>query len=136
MNDEFVPYDLAKELKELGFNRPTMAYYDTEDGKLKPIPMKQEINSFESSDNSLMVAAPLYQQVFKWFREKYNMLITIENGINGYYCYFRHRELGKLPFEEFWINTQDYPIKTYHEAELISIKHLIDTIKINQDTSK
>jgi hypothetical protein len=49
MNKEFIPYEQALELKELGFDEPCIAIW------IDTIPL------------------PLYQQVFRWFREKYDL---------------------------------------------------------------
>lgn len=70
MNKEFVPYELALKLKQLGFDEPCIAthgylelYINTDDGHIK---------------------APLYQQAFRWFREKYKLSGLIEIGTHKY----------------------------------------------------
>lgn len=78
MKNLFVPYDLSLSLKGKEFDEACIAYYDIEENnKLKPIPMGEEINSFHSNSNKLMVAAPTYQQVVDWFRNKHKTDITI-----------------------------------------------------------
>jgi hypothetical protein len=59
MNKEFVPYEIALALKELGFNEPCFGWYG-------PTGI---FNDWESTDT----IAPLYQQAFRWFREKYDL---------------------------------------------------------------
>jgi hypothetical protein len=59
MEKEFIPYELALRMKELGFNEPCFGYYD-EGGNLY-------------TEMVEVLKAPLYQQVFRWFREKYNL---------------------------------------------------------------
>ena len=83
MTDQFLPYDLSLELKLIGYDESCMAYYDIEDSnKLKPIPMNDEINSFNSNQNSLMVSAPLYQQVYDYLLNKHNLHIMFINDFN------------------------------------------------------
>jgi hypothetical protein len=72
MEKEFVPYEQAVALKELGFDEPCFGRYDGRDenkGKIwyeMPnlgkgwIPVKD-------------VLAPLYQQAFRWLHEQLNM---------------------------------------------------------------
>jgi 2,3-bisphosphoglycerate-independent phosphoglycerate mutase len=74
MNKEFAPYELALELKELGFDEPCLAYWDN--NKLFVI----DRNSGRIQKNSNykdifegIISAPLYQQAFRWFREKYDL---------------------------------------------------------------
>jgi hypothetical protein len=80
MEKEFVPYEEALALKELGFDEPCLAKYceyNLDDG-LELYPHTQNffkgaiIQSCKNSDyeNNVKIAAPLYQQTFRWFRFK------------------------------------------------------------------
>ena len=64
MNKEFIPYEQALELKELGFYEGCIAHYEKINGKIK-----LEVYSYDLDD--AICAAPLYQQAFRWFRDKY-----------------------------------------------------------------
>lgn len=77
MKNEFVPYDIALAMKELGFDEPCFGYYIT---KGHP-PTINEIRNgksfdFEDSDGCL---APLYQQVFRWIYENYKDNDSVED---------------------------------------------------------
>jgi hypothetical protein len=123
MNKEFIPYEQALELKELGFDEACICYYDIEDiYKLKPTPMKEEINSFPFNSISTMVAAPLYQQAFRWFREKGYRFTLSSDYENGIY-YFDVWKSNQFMFET------DYIYNTYEEAELACLKKLIEIVK-------
>jgi hypothetical protein len=64
MEKEFVPYEQALALKELGFDEPCFGFYnDMENNK----PMG---GNFPCDGRN---SAPLYQQAFRWFREKYDL---------------------------------------------------------------
>ena len=75
MNEDFVPFELAKKLNEKGFNEPCYGYYHRDGGD----------NSFEvcgngdcdflNSKNKHRVAAPTISQVLKWLREEKLILI-------------------------------------------------------------
>ena len=73
MNKEFIPYEQALELKKLGFDEPTSFYW--EDNVIRPLPMKDEVCAFHFNRHTRTenewICAPLYQQAFRWFREKH-----------------------------------------------------------------
>jgi hypothetical protein len=108
---DFIPYEQALELKELGFDEPCLgAYYQKE----------LRIVHLESKPTQLdyIILAPLYQQAFRWFRENYKL-----SGIPTHQSY----EIYNLETEEC-IN-EVYPIDTYEEAELACLKKLIEIVK-------
>ncbi len=79
MEKEFVTVEIAKRLKELGFNEWCLAaYYEQKDKApsfgyspyLDSEPGKQE---YLNNDYKGQVAAPLYQQVIDWIREKHDI---------------------------------------------------------------
>lgn len=80
MKELFVPYALAIQLKEKGFQEPCLAYYQvsklfSEGYKLNYIQYEEDnplINNMLSKD----ISAPLYQQVIDWFRENYEIYIS------------------------------------------------------------
>jgi hypothetical protein len=63
MNREFVPYEIAVELKGLRFDEPCFAWFGPT-GKF---------NDWDTTDT----IAPLYQQAFRFFREKYALHASI-----------------------------------------------------------
>ena len=88
MNKEFIPYEQALELKELGFNEECFAYYytDIDENILEKgydTRKKLEINGYSESfddENTFVInknevnyyaTAPLYQQAFRWLRNQY-----------------------------------------------------------------
>ena len=82
MNKEFIPYEQALALKELGFDEPCLSTY-TWDGfkhdvltciSENPVIIKERLNS---NNDKYTYSAPLYQQAFRWFREKYQLHSTI-----------------------------------------------------------
>lgn len=70
MEKEFVPYELALALQELGF-----------DGSCFKTMLDFDI-TYESN-----VKMPLYQQVFTWFREKHNLCAWVYQSNVGSYHY-------------------------------------------------
>ena len=139
MEKEFVPYELALDLKELGFDEPCFATYRTHAvGSKKPFEYdldyhtKVEMSSnvipinSEYTEESKWISAPLYQQVFRWFREKYKLDKTIdswtEQPMDG--------EIWDKAYQYFIDGEAYHPyFKTEEEAELECLKKLIEIVK-------
>ena len=79
MNKEFIPYDQALELKELGFDEECFGYYalaEVRDYKNNGLDIRNEIvlntlNGYRKYDDEIQTSAPLYQQAFRWLRNQY-----------------------------------------------------------------
>ena len=116
---EFIPYEQALALKELGFDEPCFMTYLN--GKLD-----KEIflfnHSIRSHSTQEFVSAPLYQQAFRWFREKglHSAIMPkiTPSNTTVYYIYE-----GKP--KKDWNNC----FETYEEAELECLKKLIEIVK-------
>jgi hypothetical protein len=97
MNREFVSYEIAVEVRELGFNEPCFTTYDLECKLRNPFDYakseydlhlpyiedtKEWIHNSELTIQNFngpvslyerFVTAPLYQQVVRWFIDKHNL---------------------------------------------------------------
>jgi hypothetical protein len=89
MKDLFVPYEIASRLEDIGFEEPSLAYYDSSNHKLyqvsPPFTTGDPIfGSFVPKHNKKhlipLIGAPLYQQVFDWFRKEHNLLGEVNIG--------------------------------------------------------
>ena len=75
MRNLFVPYKIAVVLKEIGFNQPClMCYYgegkpEQPDKLYLPACFGKHTNKIPQRKED--VSAPLFQQVFEWFRKKH-----------------------------------------------------------------
>jgi hypothetical protein len=154
MNKEFIPYEQALALKELGFNEPCFAMYQ-KNKKIWFCGKNNWITNFEiePDDNTLKLhiekyphnvsliggeyflqscanfTTPLYQQAFRWFREKH--------GLSSYV------RLINLQGKSYWkidkVETED-KIKgyssfenSYEGSELECLKKLIELITIKNN---
>jgi hypothetical protein len=108
MNKEFIPYEQALELKELGL----LTYKKDNDSGLL----------YKGSD----IPSILYQQAFRWFREKYGIMYTVHNNIENWKNTF-HGAYSKINSNYESDYTDDYA--TYEEAELACLKKLIEIVK-------
>lgn len=137
MNKEFVPYEQALALKELGFDEDCLGRYE---GKIKsifkPLVLEFTFANLPRVENKVNypnypyqdVEAPLYQQAFRWFREKYKLhsKIDIQDVELNFYCY------DILEVKEGRYNNDlhiDMNFKSYEEAELACLKQLIKIVK-------
>jgi len=74
MKNQFVTYEIALALKELGFNEACLgAYYPEPDSEL--IPCKWYNNNNHRLNPK--IAAPLWQQAIDYLREKHNLHVEI-----------------------------------------------------------
>jgi hypothetical protein len=124
MNKEFIPYQEALALKELGFDEPCFAWYD---GKYTSSINQDYCKNSKEWLTTIHCAAPLYQQAFRWFREKYKLFQYIEPSFDciklGYQNYSWLIKLRERVF------IKDGTFKTYEEAELACLKKLIEIVK-------
>lgn len=135
MRKEFIPYQQALALKELGFDEPCLSIYD-KDGKLQrsllEYPIINSKNGFHEHWN--IITAPLYQQAFRWFREKYDFVGTVlGDGFNGKLkgYYYSITEEGWINYYESIDDMKWYD--TYEEAELACLNKLIEIVKNETD---
>jgi hypothetical protein len=133
MNKEFLTEKQALALKELGFNEPCMASDYYADGKIlieytdegitnKELDeLTEECNkdAAENGDDPIPynAAIPLYQQAFRWFREKYGLYSVIDG--------LEHRQYYKIT----QLNSCSKEYDTYEEAEQACLDKLIEICK-------
>tara|TARA_R110000782_G_scaffold173451_1_gene264945 strand:- start:37 stop:411 length:375 start_codon:yes stop_codon:yes gene_type:complete len=121
MEKEFIPYEEALALKEFGFDEPCLGLYYGTSIKEEPEFLLEARSSQYYAEKGYVdaVLAPLYQQAFRWFREKYFIVGYIVPK-NGKYTYHVTSNSIKLEMNSF---------KTYEEAELECLKKLIEIVK-------
>jgi hypothetical protein len=121
MNKEFIPYNLALELKELGFDEPCFAYRDCDWNFI----FSHNKNTFLECELPL----PLYQQAFRFFHNKYRLHIGFSKRIsrnnNDYWASDIHFIDTHIPQHTVFANT-------YEEAELACLEKLIEIVKENK----
>ena len=121
MNKEFIPYEQALELKELGFDEPCFGWYPNDTAALSLHGVF--IGKPSTGSYKLLAYAPTFSQAFRWFREKHGLLFWIEPSFKnqyeteGYVYYVKNN----CPY------SIDYA--TYEEAELACLNRLIEIVK-------
>jgi hypothetical protein len=128
MEKEFVTYEQALALKELGFDEPCLASYETAFGRDIDFELGYIINGPKN-----YVLSPLKQQVFRWFREKYSLVGTIEAA------YHTKKENHMFAYTIWEGRVENYGgcnWDVFEEAENACIDKLIELAKQqNNDTN-
>ena len=119
MEKEFIPYPEALALKELGFDEPCFGLYHN-DKTFYPTQCKSH-----EQFHGQICSAPLYQQAFRWFREKYGLRIR-----NYVFVNFSGDISEGFEIFKYSKDTIDrVEALTYEEAELECLKKLIQLAK-------
>ena len=131
MNKEFVPYEIALELKKLGFDEICFATWKE---KIQLSFKYCYLTNKALVGNSLGIicTAPLYQQVFRFFREKWGLSSSVHLAMsdNKRKIWYNIHELDNRLVSGMYFKS--YPkgmFKTYEQAELECLKKLIEICK-------
>ena len=123
---EFIPYEQALELKELGFEEISLdAYYKTTDGGVSLVRFPDEERQINYPFER--IPAPLYQQAFRWFREKHYLfsVIDVDQTMEPLFCYSLSKYKGDFQWNNI-LPTYSELYYTYEEAELACLRKLIE----------
>lgn len=82
MENQFVPYELAVKLRELGYDELCLAEYYG--GGVSMLPSGDPLRNSEIKI-PWFATAPLWQQAFDWFRKEINFESAILSNNYGYY---------------------------------------------------
>ena len=115
MEKEFVPYELAVKLKELGFDELCFVYYKRSNENKPAYPNHGVIQNSICGNG---ITAPTFSQAFRWFRED----LTCDSWIRP------NLVIDGPKIYQFLINDKldDEWYETYEEAELACLTKLID----------
>jgi hypothetical protein len=127
MNKEFCTYNQALALKELGFDEPCFGRYCIKTIFEEPTgEILLQNTDCKIYENRFLTKAPLYQQAFRWFREKYKLNSQIafcEYSIES--CNSWKYTFDNPTGQQYW----DGEFNTYEEAELECLIRLIEMAK-------
>jgi hypothetical protein len=124
MKKDWIPYEVANELKQLGFDDMCIHHYKKNmEGGHSTIPTFEMNTPFGKNHNSFTsrVSAPTYSQAFRWFRDNGKVAEIFSQLLpsNKYKWGFKIQGVEGVTDGFF----------TYEEAELACLKKLIETIK-------
>lgn len=124
MEKEFVNYNQALKLKELGFDEACFGFYQLEYGEIRPTMVddneQYRLTGYRTCKNSEIpkhyTSAPTFSQCFRWFREKYGV----------------HSSPRKYDETNWWVEWGVWTssvFKTFEEAELAWLDKLIEILE-------
>jgi hypothetical protein len=122
MKNEFVIYEQALALKELGFDEPCLAFYSPKE-ELYPVFQEPSKGPYFNNGNFIeTLRAPLYQQAFRWFREKHNLVFN--------FISYNIVKPGEYHWSITWNDEAKASgiVKTYEEAEQACLSKLIEIV--------
>ena len=144
MKNEFVPYELALKLKQLGFDEEGFIYISwynpipgnnsphiwSENGELpKKFQYKFDPKSFMNDFKDIsfpVLQIPTFSQAFRWFREEHKLFVSIEYST-------RSQTDFVITINKIAVNdARDEDYKTYEVAELAALDKLIEIVEIKQ----
>ena len=131
MEKGFIPYEESLALKELGFDEPCLAKYqklaEFANYQLQLLQKERNCNRLDTA-----ISAPLYQQAFRWFKEKYKLMSCITPCSDGEYIFTLY-DLNKCDLEVFVedieIMESEDSYEFFEDAELEGLKKLIEIVK-------
>lgn len=138
MEKEFIPYEQALALKELGFDEECFSYvkhlgYDSSKEKVRVL---SEVSRSQIEDMGLpLLKIPTFSQAFRFFREKYNIVHTVYSNASGYIWELHYnQERGGTHIcdsGESGDCEMSGMFTVYEKAELECLKKLIEICKNN-----
>ena len=140
MEKEFVPYELALKLKELGFKEECMGLYEEVDNNIKllyadPVVTLYLLNTAKHEGRIYHCKSPLWQQAFDWFREEKDLLNHLTTHLNTWgedgalETYYGYRiMIDKDGWKcDVWEKLSKY--ETYEEARQACLEKLIEIVE-------
>ena len=124
---EFVSYDIALALKELGFDEPCMAYWVKSEflGYPKPhLSLSNEFNQNNDTKDSfsgVKAFAPLYQRAFRWLFDELHKSYTEQDKVYS---------VKTFSFNGFTLYADNKSIETFENKDAC-LRKLIEIVKEN-----
>lgn len=131
--ENFVTFELAKKLKEKGFDVPTDSYYHIYDDVIEAQNSLEitgkDVADFFNSLNQYRCAAPTISQVLKWLRDEKGIHIDIAIWEGGWYCdvwVYEFYEEEKEYLTQIRHQSDDY--ESYELAAIAGIEYVMDNL--------
>jgi hypothetical protein len=125
MEKEFLPYEQALELKELGFDEPCFGFYDD----ISKDFYQSYTHTLSNNNIKNITKAPTFSQAFRFFREKYRLKGEVDTADMIWSKWSFKIELKGSSYILYSGLTEKIYFKTYEEAELECLKKLIEIVK-------
>lgn len=117
--EDFVTFELAKKLKEKGFNWKVNAYYGKHENIFDVHP------AMDMNDCEYRCSSPTISQVLKWLREEKGLHIEIRYTFSEETLW--DFEVLRIGSYKGWLNNR-LPLNSYEEAALAGIDYVLDNL--------
>ena len=143
MKEQFVTYEIALKLKELGFDEECLCTYGKSDKRFMRNPgtnmleepiMGEPYYWKNSKIHESVIASPLWQQVFDWFRITFQLFMGVSTDTISLKCsydiFINNIDTDKVISYSENTNSDNWTL-TYEEAREQAILKAIELIKNN-----
>ena len=132
IEEVYVSFELAKLLKEKGFNEDCYTYYDDINDSINRFDKGYHFNNtsypwgvpYDISKAKKYVVAPTHQMAMAWLREVHNLWLEISPEGKGLW----YREVYSLTDEEYIPNSNGHKIKSYEDAVETALKYVLENL--------
>jgi hypothetical protein len=125
MNKDYVPYNVALALEELGFKKPCHAYF------MKPIknsgPGKLHFGKLNFKNR---LSTPTFQEAFDWFEDEHNIYVqrAVSTSVNEILDFTYHLKSWRFPPVEIEFE-EPYDSFDRYKARIACLEKMIEIIK-------
>jgi len=138
MTKEFIPYQQALDLKELGFDERCVAYYTAD---TKQLTLVQGYSNLMFADyvhlaNTVKsVPCPLYQQAFRWLLDKHYLYGIVIPTVTMDWTFKTMTAVYGMVEVPPYNHVDAYDYSSKEEAELACLIKLIEIVKDGKSKS-
>jgi len=124
ITEDYISFEIAKLLKEKGFDEPFYFFYRTDDRMIHHV-VKAKPLIYDNTIDDEVISAPTLQLVMKWLREVHDTFITIDRSIiaNGYVYSHEIYNGGIAKYAQY-----GRTYSTYEEACEVAIKYCLENL--------
>lgn len=128
---EFVTFELAKKLKDLGYNVPFFFFYRTDDQLIHHAAVGQPLVYGKYVDNEVVIA-PTVSQVLDWLGDEKQIYILVEPfpsmATKDKVCWSWHFKWNSDGVNIDHTFSDDFTYLTSKEAALAAIEYVLDKL--------
>lgn len=129
MRKHIVPYQVCLILKSMGYDIPTLYGYDTLGSLYFANDSVFNFTNYNALTTGFNVSAPLYDEVFEWFRKKYKLSCFIPSTPNEIKWYYFIEDLSDRRNDSEPELTPK--LDTFEEAREMGLRVIIERVKKN-----
>lgn len=122
ITEDYVSFEIAKLLKEKGFDEDTICVYIG-----RHLLIKGE-GTISNATDMPIIPAPTHQMAMKWLREVHNIHITIDCNICDFFDFY---SIIRIKSEESWktyVEYEDEGSNTYEEAVEKAVEYCLTNL--------